>query len=51
MTYEDCATRPLMTRISVKLIFMRESADMADGENGLGGALLSPSVFYRSLEA
>ena len=51
MTHEDCATRPRLTRISVKLIFICETADTADGENGVGGALLSPSVSIRLSEA
>ena len=41
----------VLTCISVKLIFMCETADGAESENSVGVALYSPSVFYRILEA
>ena len=41
-THEDFATRLLLTRISVKLIFMCENVDATDDENGVGVALLTP---------
>ena len=54
-THEDHARRPLLTRISVKLIFMCETTDTVSltvvGENGVGEALYSLSVSYRLSEA
>ena len=41
----------VLTCISVKLIFMCETTDAADGGNGVGEALYSPSVSYRLSDA
>ena len=50
-TYEDCATRLLLTRISGKLIFICEQVTAVDGENGVGEVLYSPIVSIRLSEA